>query len=392
MGKTNTQMLAIARKYKGDGGSRFRKFAGLGSGDPWCAAFVSYIFKEGDNKALFYDGKITTYCPNAIKWCQANLAQIPIYLTLPMDIIFFDWEPNGNPNHIGFTTERDTDQSVFTIEGNTSGGIVAEKKRALYGKKNGKKVQYIQGVFRPHYKATYTTSKKLVIDGFFGNNSIAMLQKALGVKVDGILGKGTVKALQKRVGVTQDGAWGPKTTKAVQKKLCKFKGDDVDGEAGAKTVKALQKWINNQVFPSTVKKDTSKTAEVQIPATKTKGDSIADTAISYIGKVKYKKGGTSLKKGCDCTGFVQAIHKLNGITLRVQDPWGKSIGKDVSKAKPGDVIEYYIGKELHHHGIYIGNNKIVHCSTSHKDWTKDCCKSNVNLSGMKIGDIRRCWK
>ena len=124
----------------------------------------------------------------------------------------------------------------------------------------------------------------------------------------------------------------------------------------------------------------------------TQGDKIAKTAESYIGKVKYVKGGRSLKTGCDCTGFVQAVHKKCGITLKVSDTWGKSVGKSTSKAKAGDVIYYYIGGKLHHMGIYVGNNKVVHNSTSHKDWHKDVCKSNVKMSGMTIGDIRRCWK
>ena len=63
-----------------------------------------------------------------------------------------------------------------------------------------------------------------------------------------------------------------------------------------------------------------------------------------------------------------------------------------SKAKAGDVIYYYIGGKLHHMGIYVGDGKIVHNSTSHKDWHKDVCKSSVKMPGMSIGDIRRCWK
>lgn len=375
----NDEMLKLAEAHLGQGGGVFRRYCGM-SGGAWCCAFVTYMFHEGDASPLFYGGKKVVYCPTAIQWCKAHLAQIPIYLALPMDIVFFDWNANNVPDHIGFAVERLSDQKLHTIEGNTSGGIVAEKTRPN---------KYILGCFRPHYKAKYDTSKALVIDGCFGNNSIACLQKALGIKVDGILGKDTVKALQKKVGVAQDGAWGIKTSKAIQKKLCGFKGDDIDGAFGVKSVKALQKWINKQNKKVEPKKAEPK-KETAEP--KTQGDKIAESAKSYVGKVKYVKGGTSLKTGCDCTGFVQAIHKLNGITLRVQDSWGKSVGKDASKAKRGDVIFYYINGSLHHMGIYVGDGKIVHNSTSHKDWHKDVCKSDVKMSGMKIGDIRRCWK
>lgn len=230
----NVETLKFAESFLGDGGSKFRRYCGLPSGAPWCCAFVRYIFSESDNAKLFFDGKNVTYCPTAIQWCRANLAQIPIYIALPSDIIFFDWQLNGVPDHIGMVKERKSDQEIYTIEGNTGVGIVANRLRVD---------QYILGVFRPEFVPTsYSKNKELEVDGYFGYNSIAMLQKALGVEQDAILGKVTVKALQKRAGVAQDGSWGVKTSKAVQKMI----GTKVDGAFGEKSVKALQKWINEQ--------------------------------------------------------------------------------------------------------------------------------------------------
>ena len=373
MGKSNTELLKIAQKHLGEGGSKFRRFCGLPAGAAWCNAYVDYVANEGDDESLYFDGRKMTYCPTSMSWCRKNLAQIPIYLAMEMDIIYFDWEPNGVPNHIGFVRGRKSDTEIYTIEGNTSGGIVAQKTRVE---------KYVCGVFRPHFKGSWKDAA-LDIDGQFGYNSIAMLRKALGMTPSSVLSISTIKALQRKAGVKQDGSWGVKTSKAVQKMV----GTTVDGAFGVKSVKALQKWINKQNGYSSPKKTTPKKEEP-----KTLGDKIADTAESYIGKVKYVKGGKSLKTGCDCTGFVQAVHKKNGITLKVSDPWGKSVGKSISKAKRGDVIYYYMNGKLHHMGIYVGDGKIVHNSTSHKDWHKDVCKSSVKMPGMSIGDIRRCWK
>lgn len=235
MGMNNIELLKLAQKYLGKGGSIFNQFCH--SSGAWCCAYVTYLFHKGDDAKLFYGGKIVVYCPTAIKWCSANLAQIPPYLALPMDIGFFDWNLNGVPNHIGFIRERKSCTEVYTIEGNTSGGIVAQKTRPT---------KYIQGIYRPHFKASFDISKPLTIDGYYGYSSIAMTQKALGgIAVDGILGKGTVKALQKWAGVAQDGSWGVKTSKAIQKKL----GVTQDGYFGENSVKALQKWASNKVFP-----------------------------------------------------------------------------------------------------------------------------------------------
>lgn len=370
MGKNNVELLKLAEKHLGQGGAIFRRYCGM-SGGAWCCAYVTYIFHEGNDSPLFYDGKKVVYCPTAIQWCKANLAQIPIYLALPMDILFFDWNNNNVPDHIAFARERKTDQEIYTIEGNTSGGIVANRVRPN---------KYVLGCYRPAFPAKFDTSKPLVIDGFFGYNSIACLQLALRKKgyykmaVDGIMGKGTIKALQACAGVAQDGSWGIKTSKAVQRMV----GADVDGAFGEKSTKKLQEWINSQ------NKVTVSTPSVA----KTKGDKIAETAKKYVGKVKYVKGGTDLNKGVDCTGFVQAIYGLNGIKLTNKlSGWGKSIGTDIKKAKAGDILTYK-NKSGIHHAIYIGNGKVVHASNP-KDGVKI---SKWNSMSRPLVGIRRRWK
>ena len=260
MGKSNTELLKIAQKHLGEGGAKFRKFCGLPSGAAWCNAFVDYIANEGGDASLFFNGKRPTYCPDSIKWCNRNLALVPLYLALPMDIIYFDWEKNGVPNHIGFVRAKKSTSEILTIEGNTSGGIVAQKTRA------GK---YVQGVYRPHFPGKYTL-QKLAIDGEFGYNSIANLQRALKIGVDGILGQGTVKALQKRAGLTGksiDGAFGPATARAVQKLVG---AKPVDGDFGPNSVRKLQEWINKVNYSSTNKKpaETKPAAPASKPAPK----------------------------------------------------------------------------------------------------------------------------
>lgn len=362
MGKNNIELLRFAESFKGKGGSIFRSYCGLGSGQPWCCAYITYLFHKGGDSALFYGGKKVTYCPSAISWCRANLAMVPLYMALPSDIIYFDWQPNGIPDHIGLVRERKSCDAIYTIEGNTSGGIVDYKTRPA---------KYILGVYRPHFPATFDASKKLVVDGLAGYNTIAVLQRALGVTVDGILGKGTVRALQKRAGTTQDGHWGNGTSRAVQRML----GVTADGLFGPNSVKALQRWCNDKVFPQRVKN---------------KGQLIAETAQKYVGKVPYKKGGTDINKAVDCTGFVQEIYRLNGIKLSPYlSTWGKSIGTDIKKAQPGDIISFNNKKtgKLQHHAIYIGNNKVCHATGG-----KKVCISKLPFSNLKIEGIRRRWK
>lgn len=240
MGMNNIQLYNLAESYLGKGGATFRKYCGLPSDAPWCCAFVRYIFDKGDDSSLFYGGKNVVYVPNAETWLFAHYANVPIYLAMPMDVVTFNWD-GGLPDHIGFVRERKSDTEILTIEGNTSGGIVANRERPA---------KYISGCFRIGYapSSSWSADKTLEIDGQFGYNSIAVLQKVLkkkgyySDKIDAILGKNTVKGIQKLCGVAQDGSWGQKTSKALQKYL----GVTADGWFGEKSVKALQKWLNKQ--------------------------------------------------------------------------------------------------------------------------------------------------
>lgn len=239
-----TKLLKIAQKHLGQGGAIFRKFCGLPAGAAWCNAFVDYIGHEGGVASLFFNGKKETYCPHSIKWCEENLGQIPLYLAMAMDIIYFDWERNHVPNHIGFVRGRKSTDAIYTIEGNTDGGRVAQKTRTA---------KYIQGIYRPHFVPQEKLTKhKLKKDGAFEYQSIYNLQLALGgVTADGILGKKTIKRIQQYLAIYKDGAWGSKTSLSLQKMLKRegfYKGE-LDSEFGQASVKALQAWINAKNYP-----------------------------------------------------------------------------------------------------------------------------------------------
>lgn len=396
MGKSNIEQLNIAKKYLGQGGSHFRKYCGLPSGSAWCDAYVTTIFHEAGNASLFCNGTKQTYCPTTIKWCYNNLASIPPYLALPSDIIFFDWERNGVPNHIGFVRERKSCDEIYTIEGNTGNSICANRTR---------NTKYVQAVFRPHFKASYKLGT-LEVDGLMGYNTIAMLQTALKAKgtysgaVDGILGKGTVKGIQKLCGVTADGIWGKGTSKAVQSKLC---GVTADGLFGVNSVKALQRWINavTKSTPSTswvdkanawarkisaekyhyVKWNSKVTATHTCPiCTGRKYDNYYGwNCIGYAFGVWHH--GAGLKNKCSCSVISsgkggqwdrllkdsQATANANatkwvGIPVTVIRNGGKAIPQSMLKA--GDICCLYKNGTAEHIIYYMGNGKYSDSNTT----------------------------
>lgn len=85
---------------------------------------------------------------------------------------------------------------------------------------------------------------------------------------------------------------------------------------------------------------------------------------------KYVWGGNSLSKGVDCSGLTQQVYKNQGINLpRTALEQSKSV-KTISQKnmKPGDLIFFDTvmnnGKSVDHVGIYAGNGKMTHASSS----------------------------
>ncbi|HJF31842.1 MAG TPA: C40 family peptidase [Sporosarcina psychrophila] len=92
---------------------------------------------------------------------------------------------------------------------------------------------------------------------------------------------------------------------------------------------------------------------------------ISKTATSLIG-VKYSYGGTTTK-GFDCSGYVSYVFKQNDIHVSRTAASMHASGTTVNKAnlETGDLVFFNTsGKGVSHVGIYIGEGKFSHASTS----------------------------
>lgn len=91
-----------------------------------------------------------------------------------------------------------------------------------------------------------------------------------------------------------------------------------------------------------------------------------DTEIDKLIGVKYKYSGTTTD-GFDCSGFTQYVFRKLGIELnrssKDQAIQGKKVAKD--DLRPGDLVFFNTnGKGISHVGIYVGDGKFAHASTS----------------------------
>lgn len=96
------------------------------------------------------------------------------------------------------------------------------------------------------------------------------------------------------------------------------------------------------------------------------GDSIVELAREQLGK-RYVFGGTSPRRGFDCSGLVKYIASVLHIdvprTARMQAHAGAQVAKDTAQLLPGDLLTFGRGSRISHIGIYVGNGRFIHAST-----------------------------
>lgn len=133
----NHQIVEIAKQQVGNvGGEPYWRWYGFDHRIEWCAVFVSWAA----NKAGVLNDKIPKFAGvyTGIEWFKARGQwQNKGYLPRPGDIIFFDWEVDGKPNHVGIV-EKTEEGYIYTIEGNsTDDGCRAKKyiinSKVIYG-------------------------------------------------------------------------------------------------------------------------------------------------------------------------------------------------------------------------------------------------------------------
>ena len=96
-------------------------------------------------------------------------------------------------------------------------------------------------------------------------------------------------------------------------------------------------------------------------------DSIVVKARGQIG-TRYKLGGTKPNLALDCSGLVKyvmgALDMMLPRTAQKQATMGQEVPKDLAALKPGDLLTFGRGKRISHIGIYVGEGRMVHASTS----------------------------
>ena len=116
-------MVEVARSQLGQvGGEPYWSWYGFPSRVEWCAIFVSWV---ADQNGFISDGRFPKFagCSAGESWFRsAGAWQERGYQPSPGEVIFFDWDGDGVPDHVGIVESSDGSM-VYTIEGNWADSV-----------------------------------------------------------------------------------------------------------------------------------------------------------------------------------------------------------------------------------------------------------------------------
>ena len=130
MGEGNAAMVAVAQSQIGNvGGEPYWSWYGYNDRVEWCAIFVSWVADQCGYLDAGILPKTAGVRPYVDWFIERGQWQGRDYEPIPGDIIFFDWENDGLPDHVGIV-EKVENGLIYTVEGN-SGDVCAERRYTL---------------------------------------------------------------------------------------------------------------------------------------------------------------------------------------------------------------------------------------------------------------------
>ena len=98
-------------------------------------------------------------------------------------------------------------------------------------------------------------------------------------------------------------------------------------------------------------------------------DSVVAIARSQLG-TRYKLGGTTPNVALDCSALVRHVMAAFDLplprTAQQQAATGVEVPRQLDALKPGDLLTFGRGTRISHVGIYVGEGRMVHASTSRR--------------------------
>jgi hypothetical protein len=134
----------------GNNDTKYGKWYGLNN-QPWCAMFVSWCFAQADLSELVaaQTKKGFASCDAGLKWFTKRSKIVPVGQAQPGDVVFFQFDADAQPDHVGIVIKNDGKKYLWCIEGNTAGDAKGSQSNGdgVYTKKRA--YSLVMGVARP---------------------------------------------------------------------------------------------------------------------------------------------------------------------------------------------------------------------------------------------------
>lgn len=129
-----SKTVDLAEKQVGKGGKKFLEYCGIHQMTDWCGAFVYWCIKKSDEYKYIKLKNNPLWVPNILKWGRKKKLLIEPEKMRPGDVVLFDFNGNGTPDHVGICRKIPKAGTLYTIEGNTGQwpGVVTKKKRSFH--------------------------------------------------------------------------------------------------------------------------------------------------------------------------------------------------------------------------------------------------------------------
>ena len=163
-------------------------------------------------------------------------------------------------------------------------------------------------------------------------------------------------------------------------------------------IRAVDKYGNESTitYHVIVKSDSSNTYQVTHSDTPNdyvsfaNSNSLIQLAYSLIGS-PYVVGGNN-PSGFDCSGFVQYLYNMMGVSIsrssstQIYD----GVGISYEEAQPGDILSWgYVDGIPTHSALYVGEGKMIHATNPRDGVILSDVSSWIRGSGMKMLSVRR---
>lgn len=129
--------------------SMYGKWFGANN-QPWCAMYVSWCFAQVGmtSKIAAQTKKGFASCDAGLKWFTKNNKLVPVGQAQPGDIVFFQFDTDAQPDHVGIVASNDG-KNLMCFEGNTSSGAKGSQANGdgVYLRK--RPYSLVMGVARP---------------------------------------------------------------------------------------------------------------------------------------------------------------------------------------------------------------------------------------------------